>query len=155
MPSHQVDFSIHGDDMQFVEIELDPGETVVAEAGAMMYLDEGIGFETRMGDGSEPDQGMWGKLKGAGKRALTGESIFMTHFTNQGSGRRKAAFAASVQGLAPRLSGLPDAGLAATAGMRPRVVRSIPSSEKDLHLGLAQPVGDFPGAGVAAEHTDP
>ena len=98
MPSDHVDFAIFGDDMQFVEIELDPGETVIAEAGAMMYLEEGITFETRMGDGSEPDQGMWGKLKGAGKRALTGESIFMTHFTNRGTGKRKVAFAAPYPG---------------------------------------------------------
>ena len=98
MQSHEVDFEIFGDDMQFVEIGLDPQETVIAEAGAMMYLEEGITFETKMGDGSEPDQGMWGKLKGAGKRVLTGESLFMTHFTNSGGGRQKVAFAAPYPG---------------------------------------------------------
>lgn len=64
--SHEVDYQIYGDDMQFVEIELDPGETVIAEAGAMMYLDDGIEFEAVMGDGSEPDQGMFGKLVSGG-----------------------------------------------------------------------------------------
>ena len=69
MRSHGVDYKIHGDDLQFVEIELDPGETVIAEAGSMMYLTEGITFETKMGDGSEPEKGFFGKLKDAGKRA--------------------------------------------------------------------------------------
>jgi uncharacterized protein (TIGR00266 family) len=96
--SHEVDFNIYGDDMQFVEIELDLGETVIAEAGAMMYMEEGLTFESKMGDGSEPDSGMWGKLKGAGKRVITGESLFMTHFTNSGGGRQKVAFAAPYPG---------------------------------------------------------
>ena len=96
--SHEVDYNIHGDDMQFVEIELDPGETVIAEAGAMMYLDDGIVFESVMGDGSEPDQGLFGKLKGAGKRAITGESLFMTHFTNRGAGKAQVSFAAPYPG---------------------------------------------------------
>ena len=94
MNSHEVDFHVYGDDLQFVEIELDPMETVIAEAGTMMYLEEGITFESKMGDGSQPDAGMWGKLKQAGKRALAQESIFLTHFTNSGGGRQKAAFAA-------------------------------------------------------------
>ena len=96
--SHEVDYKIYGDDMQFVEIELDPGETVIAEAGAMMYLDDGIDFEAVMGDGSEPDQGMFGKLKGAGKRVITGESLFMTHFTNQGGDKSRVSFAAPYPG---------------------------------------------------------
>lgn len=98
MLSHEVDYQIFGDDLQFVEVELDPGESVVAEAGAMMYLDEGVDFETKMGDGSEPDQGLFGKLKAAGKRAVTGESVFLTHFTNTGGGRQRVAFAAPYPG---------------------------------------------------------
>ena len=98
MQCHEVDYEILGDDMQIVEVELDPGETVVAEAGAMNYMQEGITFEAKMGDGSQPDQGLLGKLISAGKRKLTGESIFMTHFTNQGSGKRRVAFAAPFPG---------------------------------------------------------
>lgn len=98
MRSHEVDYEVFGDDLQFVEIALDPAETVVAEAGAMMYLDDGVEFETKMGDGSDPDQGLFGKLKAAGKRAITGESVFMTHFTNRGGGRSKVAFAAPYPG---------------------------------------------------------
>ncbi len=95
---HEVDYKILGDDMQMVEVELDPGETVVAEAGAMNYVDQGISFEAKMGDGSEANEGLMGKLLGAGKRALTGESIFMTHFTNSGSGKKIVAFAAPYPG---------------------------------------------------------
>lgn len=98
MRSHEVDYVILGDDMQIVEIELDPGETVIAEAGAMNYMDDGISFEAKMGDGSQPDAGLFGKLLGAGKRVLTGESIFMTHFTNRGSGKKRVAFAAPYPG---------------------------------------------------------
>jgi uncharacterized protein (TIGR00266 family) len=97
--SHEVDYEIFGDDMQIVEVELDPGETVIAEAGAMNYLEEDITFEAKMGDGSQPDTGMMGKLLSIGKRVLTGESIFMTHFTNSGSSsKRRAAFAAPYPG---------------------------------------------------------
>ena len=97
--SHEVDYEIFGDDMQIVEVELDPGETVIAEAGAMNYLEEDITFEAKMGDGSQPDTGMMGKLLSIGKRVLTGESIFMTHFTHSGgSGKRRAAFAAPYPG---------------------------------------------------------
>ena len=95
---HEVDYEIIGHSMQLVEVELDPNETVVAEAGAMNYLEQDISFEAKMGDGSEPESGFFGKLMGAGKRALTGESIFMTHFTNQGNQKRKVAFAAPYPG---------------------------------------------------------
>lgn len=95
---HEVDYEIIGESMQLVEVELDPHETVVAEAGAMNYLEQDINFEAKMGDGSDPESGFFGKLVGAGKRALTGESIFMTHFTNQGSQKRKVAFAAPYPG---------------------------------------------------------
>ena len=98
MPSHEVDYDIIGDDIQIVEVELDPGETVIAEAGAMNYMDDGINFEARMGDGSAADSGLLGKLMSAGKRALSGESIFMTHFTNSGSGKKRVSFAAPYPG---------------------------------------------------------
>lgn len=95
---HEVDYQIIGESMQLVEVELDPGEAVIAEAGAMNYFEQGIEFETKMGDGSDAEQGILGKLWGAGKRALTGESVFMTHFTHQGEGKAKAAFAAPFPG---------------------------------------------------------
>jgi uncharacterized protein (TIGR00266 family) len=98
MKSHEVDYEIFGDDMQLVEIELDPGETVIAEAGAMNWMEDGITFEAKMGDGSKPDKGLFGKLMDAGKRALTGESIFMTHFTHQGQGKKRVAFGAPYPG---------------------------------------------------------
>lgn len=98
MKSHEVDYQLFGDDLQFVEIELDPQETVIAEAGAMMFMEDGIAFETKMGDGSKPDQGFLGKLGSVAKRAITGESIFMTHFSNKASGRKKVAFAAGYPG---------------------------------------------------------
>jgi uncharacterized protein (TIGR00266 family) len=98
MQCHDVDYTIYGDDMQVVEIELDPRETVVAEAGAMNWMESGISFETKMGDGSQPDQGLMGKLLNAGKRVLTGESIFMTHFTNTAAAKKKVAFAAPYPG---------------------------------------------------------
>ncbi|MDY6862741.1 MAG: TIGR00266 family protein [Thermodesulfobacteriota bacterium] len=98
MQCHEIDYQIMGDDMQIVEIELDPGETVIAEAGAMNYMDDGIMFEAKMGDGSKPDEGVFGKLLSVGKRVLTGESIFMTHFTNSGGGKKCVAFAAPYPG---------------------------------------------------------
>jgi len=98
MISHEVDYEILGDDIQIVEVELDPGETVIAEAGAMNYMEEGITFEAKMGDGSQPDSGFFGKLMSAGQRVLTGESVFMTHFTNSGRVKRRASFAAPYPG---------------------------------------------------------
>jgi len=98
MRCHEVDYEILGHDMQIVEIELDPGETVIAEAGALNYMDEGIDFQTRMGDGSNPNEGLMGKLLSVGKRVLTGESIFMTHFTNRGAGKQRVSFAAPFPG---------------------------------------------------------
>jgi uncharacterized protein (TIGR00266 family) len=99
MRSHDLEFRIIGNDIQLVEIELDPQETVIAEAGSMMYMDNEIRFETKMGDGSEPDQGLMGKLLSAGTRVLTGESLFVTHFTNHGPGKKKVAFAAPYPGM--------------------------------------------------------
>jgi len=102
MNSHELDYTLLGDDMQLVEIELDPGEVVVAEAGAMCYMDNGVTFESKMGDGSEEDQSFFGKLKGAGKRMLAGESIFMTHFLNSGNNKKTVSFAAPYPGkIAP------------------------------------------------------
>ncbi len=98
MTSHEIDYKIIGNDIQIVEIELDPNETVIAEAGAMMFMEDGIVFETKMGDGSQPSQGFMGKLMQVGSRLLTGESLFMTHFTNRGVGKRKVGFAAPYPG---------------------------------------------------------
>jgi uncharacterized protein (TIGR00266 family) len=98
MRCHELDYKIIGDDMQIVEVELDPGETVIAEAGAMNYMDDGITFEARMGDGSNADEGLLGKFVNVGKRVLTGESIFITHFTNSSHGKKRAAFAAPYPG---------------------------------------------------------
>lgn len=99
MKAHDVDYEIHGNEMQIVEVELDPGEIVIAEAGGMNYMEDGIQFETKMGDGSEASGGgFMNVLKNIGKRVLTGESIFMTHFTNKGVGKKKVAFAAPYPG---------------------------------------------------------
>ena len=98
MKCHEVDYEIFGDDMQTVEVELDPGETVIAEAGAMNWMEDGISFEAKMGDGSQPDKGFMGKLFDAGKRAITGESLFITHFTNQVQGKKRVAFSAPYPG---------------------------------------------------------
>ncbi|MFN8431214.1 MAG: TIGR00266 family protein [Spirosomataceae bacterium] len=98
MRSHEIDYKILGEDIQVVEIELDPAETVVAEAGSMLYMEDGITFDTVMGDGSQPNQGFLGKLLQAGSRVLMGESLFMTHFTNRGNGKKKVAFAAPYPG---------------------------------------------------------
>jgi uncharacterized protein (TIGR00266 family) len=98
MYSHNLDYRIIGDDIQLVEIELDPMETVVAEAGSMMYMDSGVAFETKMGDGSNPNQGLMSKLLSAGTRVLTGESLFVTHFTNREGRKQKVAFAAPYPG---------------------------------------------------------
>ncbi len=98
MRSHDLDYRIIGDDIQLVEIGLDPKETVIAEAGTMMYMDSQIGFDTKMGDGSDPNQSLMGKLLSAGTRVLTGESLFVTHFTNRGESKQRVAFAAPYPG---------------------------------------------------------
>lgn len=98
MNAHEIDYKIIGHDIQLVEIELDPNETVIAEAGAMLYMEEGIVFETKMGDGSNPNQGFMGKLLSAGSRLITGESIFLTHFTHRGAGKSHVAFSAPYPG---------------------------------------------------------
>jgi uncharacterized protein (TIGR00266 family) len=99
MPAmHEVEYRVHGDDMQYVEIELDPGEAAVAEAGGMMFMQDGIEMETIFGDGSQQNRGFLGSLVGAGKRLLTGESLFMTVFVNQSHGKRTVAFGAPYPG---------------------------------------------------------
>jgi len=98
MASHVIDYQIKGESIQIVEIELDPMETVIAEAGAMLFMDDGINFETKMGDGSNPRQGLFDKLLSAGSRLITGESLFMTHFTNQGNKKAKVGFSAPYPG---------------------------------------------------------
>ncbi|MEW6983885.1 TIGR00266 family protein [Colwelliaceae bacterium 6471] len=98
MRCHEVDYEIIGNSMQMVEIELDQDETVIAEAGAMNYMEDGIKFEAKMGDGSDVNQGFMGKLFSAGKRMITGESLFMTHFTNEAFGKKRVAFAAPFPG---------------------------------------------------------
>jgi len=127
MQSHDVDYRIIGDDIQLVEIELDPMETVIAEAGTMMYMDNQIRFETKMGDGSSPNQSLMDKLLSAGSRVLTGESLFVTHFTNDGGGKQRVAFAAPYPGkivpvhlgdLGGRLIVQKDAFLCAAKGTR-------------------------------------
>src|SRR5690349_20926424 len=95
---HEIDYQIFGDDMQYVEVELDPREATVAEAGGMMYMDDGIEMETIFGDGSGQQSGVLGALMGAGKRLLTGESLFMTVFHNVSSQKRKIAFGAPYPG---------------------------------------------------------
>jgi len=97
--AHEIDYQIFGEEMQFVEITLDPGEACIAEAGAFMYMQPGIQMETIFGDGSGREgSGLMGKLLGAGKRVLTGESLFMTAFSNGGSGRQNVAFASPYPG---------------------------------------------------------
>jgi uncharacterized protein (TIGR00266 family) len=96
--NHEIDYRIFGEEMQCVEIELDPQETVIAEAGAFMYMDQGIVMETIFGDGSSEQGGFFNKLMGAGKRLLTGESLFMTAFTHNASGKARVAFASPYPG---------------------------------------------------------
>src|SRR6187401_29099 len=99
MPAmHEIDYKIFGDDMQYVEVELDPNEATVAEAGGMMYMDDGIEMETIFGDGSQQTGGFMGALMGAGKRLLTGESLFMTVFLNRSTAKRRIAFGAPYPG---------------------------------------------------------
>ena len=96
--NHEIDYRIHGEEMQYVEVELDPQETAVAEAGAFMMMEDGIQMETIFGDGSQQQSGLLGKLFSAGKRLLTGESLFMTAYTNIASGKKKVSFASPYPG---------------------------------------------------------
>lgn len=94
----EIDYEIHGQEMQFVEIELDPGESAVAEAGSMMFKHPTIEMDTIFGDGSSKPSGFWGAIASAGKRILTGESLFMTVFTHQGQGKARVSFASPYPG---------------------------------------------------------
>ena len=98
MAMHEIDYFLHGDDMQFVEIELDPGEAAIGEAGSMMYMEDGIEMDTIFGDGSDKHSGVFGKLVGAGKRLISGESLFTTVYTHKGQGKKRVAFAAPYTG---------------------------------------------------------
>ena len=96
--SHEIDYQIKGESIQIVEVELDPQETVIAEAGAMLFMEDGITFEAKMGDGANANQGLFDKLLSVGSRVLTGESLFMTHFTNRGNRKAKVGFSAPYPG---------------------------------------------------------
>jgi uncharacterized protein (TIGR00266 family) len=97
--NHEIDYKIHGEEMQYVEVELDPSETAIAESGSFMMMDDGIEMQTIFGDGSQQQGGgLLGKLWGAGKRLLVGESLFMTAFTNIGNGKKRVSFASPYPG---------------------------------------------------------
>jgi uncharacterized protein (TIGR00266 family) len=96
--NHEIDYRILGEEMQYVEVELDPNETAVAESGSFMMMDDGIQMQTIFGDGSKQNQGFLGKLMSAGKRLITGESLFMTAFTNIGHGKKRVSFASPYPG---------------------------------------------------------
>lgn len=98
MNSHEIDYQIFGEEMQYVELELDPREAVIAEAGNFMMMDSGIKMNTIFGDGSQENEGFLGKILGAGKRLLTGESLFMTIFSNEVIGKKKVSFASPYPG---------------------------------------------------------
>jgi uncharacterized protein (TIGR00266 family) len=98
MLNHEIDYQIHGEEMQFVEVELDPQETAIAEAGSFMMMEDGITMETIFGDGSQQQSGILNKLFSAGKRLLVGESLFMTAYTNVGSGKKRVSFASPYPG---------------------------------------------------------
>ncbi len=146
MTSHDVDYRILGTGIQMLEIELDPNETVIAEAGAMVYMEEAIAFETKMGDGSEPDQGLLGKLFSAGTRLLTGESLFLTHFTHRGgSGTSKVAFSAPYPGtiIAVDLGTLPQGLIVQKDGF----LAAARGTKLSLHFNQKLGSGLFGGEG--------
>jgi uncharacterized protein (TIGR00266 family) len=125
--NHEIDYKIYGEELQFVEIELDPNETAIAESGAMMMMDDGIQMQTIFGDGSQQqDNSILGKIFSAGKRILVGESLFMTAFTNAGQGKKRVSFAApytgkiiplDLQQLGGRIIAQKDAFLCAAKGV--------------------------------------
>jgi uncharacterized protein (TIGR00266 family) len=130
---HEVDYKIYGDDMQFVEVELDPEEAAIAEAGGMMFMEDGIQMETIFGDGSQASKsgGIMGALLGAGKRILTGESLFMTVFMNKASGKRKVSFGAPYPGKIVPVS------LSETGGELIAQKDSFLAAAKGVSIGIA------------------
>ncbi|MBE7171415.1 MAG: TIGR00266 family protein [Williamsia sp.] len=149
--NHEIDYKIYGEELQFVEIELDPNETAIAESGAFMMMDDQIEMQSIFGDGSQQQQqsGIFSKLVAAGKRLLTGESLFMTAFTNVGTGKRKVSFAApytgkiiamDLQELGGRIIAQKDAFLCAAKGV------SI-----GIHLQRRLGTGIFGGEGFIME----
>ena len=146
MQSHEIDYKILGNDIQVLEVELDPNETVIAEAGAMVYMTEDIAFETKMGDGSEPNQSVMGKLFSAGSRLLTGESLFMTHFTHRGgSGKAHVAFSAPYPGtiIALDLRELPQGLIVQKDGF----LAAARGTKISIHLNSKLGAGFFGGEG--------
>ena len=146
MKSHEIDFRILGSDIQVLEVELDPQETVIAEAGAMVYMEEDIAFETRMGDGSAPEQSLLGKLFSAGTRLITGESLFLTHFTHRGvSGKSRVAFSAPYPGtiISLDLSTLPQGLIVQKDGF----LAAALGTKISLHLNQKLGAGFFGGEG--------
>ncbi len=146
---HEVDYKIFGDDMQYVEVELDPGEATVAEAGGMMYMEDGIEMETVFGDGTAQQKGFLSALMGAGKRLLTGESLFMTVFLNKGSQKRRVAFGAPYPGKIIAVH------LAAVGGELIAQKDSFLAAAKGVSLGIAFQkklgVGLFGGEGFVMQ----
>jgi uncharacterized protein (TIGR00266 family) len=150
MPAmHEVDYRIFGGDMQYVEVELDPGEAAVAEAGGMMYMEAGIEMETIFGDGSQQQRGFLDAVIGAGKRLLTGESMFMTVFWNRGTGKRHVSFGAPYPG---KIIAIP---LAEVGGELIAQKDAFLAAAKGVSLGIAFQrrlgVGFFGGEGFIME----
>ena len=152
MAMHEIEYKIFGDDMQFVEVELDPGEATVAEAGGMMYMDDGIEMETVFGDGSQKSSGFMGALMGAGKRLLTGESLFMTVFLNRSTQKRKVAFGAPYPGK------IVPVHLAEIGGMLIAQKDSFLAAAKGVSVGIAFQkrlgVGLFGGEGFIMQRLE-
>ena len=150
MQSHELDYEIIGNDMQVVEVELDLGETIIAEAGVMNWMEDDIVYEAKMGDGSNEESGLMGKLLSAGKRAISGESLFLTHFTNTSSHKRRVAFAAPYPGhiipvdlaqLGGELTCQKDAFLCAALG-----------TKLDIAFSRRLGTGFFGGEGFILQH---
>ncbi|MBN1117287.1 MAG: TIGR00266 family protein [Bacteroidales bacterium] len=145
MQSHKIDYQIKGHDVQLVEIELDPQETVIAEAGAMIYMDDGINFTARMGDGSEPNEGLFGKLLKGASRVITGESLFLTHFTNSSYGKKHVAFSAPYPGTIVPFN-LPDFG-GSIIVQRETFLCAAMGTKVSIHLNKKIGAGLFGGEG--------